>query len=174
MEEICRNNVPEENFYQIIDSPVGPITLIANHEALIGLSWGEDQQSALPSNDNKVINKTKKQLEEYFNGKRVSFDIPLDPQGTEFQKQVWQQLLKIPYGKHISYGEQAQLLCRPKAARAVGAANGKNPIGIIIPCHRVIGKSGHLTGFAGGLGIKKYLLTLEGCDKNLLKNSGGK
>lgn len=168
MEEVRRNNVPEEKFYKIITSPVGPITLIANHEALLCLSWGgdpsklPDSHSAAPGSNHKILNQTQKQLEEYFNGKRFSFDIPLDPQGTEFQKQVWQQLLKIPYGKHITYGEQAQRLGRPKAARAVGAANGKNPIGIIIPCHRVIGASGHLTGFAGGLEMKKQLLTLEG------------
>ncbi len=101
------------------------------------------------------------QLKEYFMGQRTSFDIPLEPEGTEFQKRVWQELSKIPYGQTISYGEQARRLGRPKAARAVGAANGKNPIGIIVPCHRVLGASGALTGFAGGIETKKQLLAIE-------------
>lgn len=133
------------------------------------MTWGQDLVemsddlwSALEARDNQILNRAQVQLKEYFSGKRFSFDLPLEPKGTEFQKQVWQQLLKIPYGQHISYGEQAKRLGRPKAARAVGGANGKNPIGIIIPCHRVIGASGHLTGFAGGLDIKTQLLSLEG------------
>lgn len=113
-------------------------------------------------NSNPVLKETEIQLEEYFLGKRRTFDIPLAPRGTEFQKRVWDQLLKIPYGKYITYGEQAVRLGQPKAARAVGAANGKNPIGIIIPCHRVLGSSGCLTGFAGGLEMKRKLLALEG------------
>lgn len=119
-------------------------------------------RSAQCGQSNSILEKTEDQLKEYFSGKRSVFDIPLDPNGTNFQKQVWQQLLKIPYGQYITYGEQARRLGSPKSARAVGAANGKNPIGIIIPCHRVIGASGHLTGFAGGLKIKRQLLDLEG------------
>lgn len=154
---------------QRIESPVGLITLIASAEALVSLRWGQgvldrvDSMGAISqSSANGILRRTAEQLREYFCGKRHAFDIPLDPQGTDFQKQVWQQLLKIPYGQTISYGEQAQRLGRPQAARAVGAANGKNPIGIIIPCHRVIGASGHLTGFAGGLEVKRQLLDLEG------------
>lgn len=150
-------------------SPVGLLTLVASDEALLSLSWGEDR-SHLPSDqrvasegsDNLILDRAEQQLQEYFQGKRKSFDLPLEPKGTEFQKQAWQQLLQIPHGQCITYGEQARRLGRPRASRAVGAANGKNPIGIIIPCHRVIGASGHLTGFAGGLGIKKQLLELEG------------
>lgn len=112
-------------------------------------------------NCNSVLSITEIQLNEYFMGERTFFDISLDPKGTEFQKRAWQQLLKIPYGECITYGEQASQIGQPKAARAIGAANGKNPIGIIIPCHRVIGASGGLTGFAGGLEIKKQLLAIE-------------
>lgn len=111
---------------------------------------------------NSILLGAERQLGEYFSGTRTVFNLPLEPRGTDFQKQVWQQLLKIPYGQHISYGEQARRLGRPKASRAVGAANGKNPIGIIIPCHRVIGASGSLTGFAGGIEMKRQLLALEG------------
>lgn len=159
----------EVSQYKIISSPVGPITLVANSVALLGLEWGEDisiiTEDWFPTTSDQgspILQRAEDQLNEYFSGKRSAFDIPLEPKGTVFQKQVWQQLLKIPYGQHITYGEQARYLGRPTAARAVGAANGKNPIGIIIPCHRVIGASGHLTGFAGGLGIKRQLLELEG------------
>ncbi len=152
-----------------MSSPIGPITLIASDVALVCLTWGqdlseisEDLQSALEVRKSPILDRAQIQLKEYFNGTRLSFDLPLAPKGTEFQMQAWQQLIKIPYGQHISYGEQAKRLGRPKASRAVGAANGKNPIGIIIPCHRVVGASGHLTGFAGGLEIKMQLLSLEG------------
>ena len=101
------------------------------------------------------------QLDEYFSGKRTKFSLELNPVGTEFQKTVWQELQKIPYGSTINYGELAKRIGNPKASRAVGAANGKNPIGIIIPCHRVIGKDGSLTGFGGGLSVKELLLKLE-------------
>jgi methylated-DNA-[protein]-cysteine S-methyltransferase len=139
--------------------------LIATDDALVSLLWG----SAHPENragridgTNDVISATETQLREYFERKRTQFSIPLFPQGTDFQKRVWQELLKIPYGQSISYGEQAERVGRPKAARAVGAANGKNPIGILIPCHRVLGASGALTGFAGGVRTKQKLLMLEG------------
>ncbi len=172
VEKTSGKPVPKsQTIYQrkTISSPIGPITLIANDSALVCLTWGqdlaeisEDLRSATETKDNPILSRAQVQLKEYFSGKRFSFDIPLEPKGTEFQKQVWQQLLQIPYGQHISYGEQAKRVGRPKAARAVGGANGKNPIGIIIPCHRVIGVSGHLTGFAGGLNIKTQLLALEG------------
>lgn len=152
----------EEKFYKIINSPVGPITLVANHKALLSLSWGKKSlEKAVQSSSHEILQKVESQLIEYFDGKRTHFDLPLNPQGTDFQKQAWQQLLQIPYGQHITYGEQARRLQKPQAVRAVGAANGKNPIGIIIPCHRVIGASGSLTGFAGGLEAKKQLLALE-------------
>ncbi len=98
---------------------------------------------------------------EYFEGKRVDFELPLDPDGTEFQKQAWDALVKIPFGETISYGEQAVMLGDKNKSRAVGAANGKNPIPIVVPCHRVVGSNGHLTGFAGGLNVKAWLLDHE-------------
>lgn len=110
----------------------------------------------------KPFAEVKKQLAEYFRGDRKKFDLKLAPEGTSFQIAAWRQLRRIPYGKTISYGEQAARIGNPKAARAVGAANGENPISIIVPCHRVIGANGRLTGFGGGLGKKKLLLDLEG------------
>jgi methylated-DNA-[protein]-cysteine S-methyltransferase len=109
----------------------------------------------------KIIVQTKKQLTEYFQGKRKFFDVPLAPHGTDFQMKAWQQLLKIPYASTISYAEQAEKMGNKNKARAVGRANGSNPISIIIPCHRVIGSNGHLVGFGGGLDKKAYLLALE-------------
>lgn len=155
---------PEVYQYKKIESPVGALTLIADASALLSLSWGRDLPDHLfleIGKNNLILSTAEKQLREYFLGKRLTFDLPLKPIGTEFQKCVWQQLLKIPYGQTISYREQARRIGRPKAMRAVGAANGKNPIGIIIPCHRVIGANGDLTGFAGGLDIKRQLLSLE-------------
>ena len=109
------------------------------------------------------VEKCKKQLEEYFSGKRKSFDLKLDMRGTEFRKKAWNELLKIPYGETITYGEQARRLGNPKSSRAVGQANGDNKILIVVPCHRVIGKNGKMTGFSseGGIKIKEYLLELE-------------
>lgn len=149
---------------------MGPITLIASETALLSLMWGKDLTKLDTNNlhlhdsetQNSILSNTEVQLSEYFLGKRSSFDIPLAPKGTEFQKRVWLELLKIPYGQYITYGEQAKWLGHPKSARAVGAANGKNPIGIIVPCHRVLGASGSLTGFAGGIETKRQLLALEG------------
>lgn len=138
----------------------------------MSLQWGKVlPQSALAHDFGekcKILREAETQLAEYFLGHRKIFDIPLAPQGTEFQKNTWQELLRIPYGQSITYGEQAKLLGKPNAYRAVGAANGKNPIGIIIPCHRVLGASGYLTGFAGGLEIKRRLLALEGVQLKLI------
>lgn len=151
----------------MINSPTGYLTLTADENALTGLFWGKYYLSAeqklklVEKNDHAIFENVETQLKEYFEGQRKHFDIPLAPQGTEFQKKVWQQLLKIPYGQYITYGEQANRLGNSKASRAVGAANGKNPIGILIPCHRVVASSGNLTGFAGGIENKKYLLDLE-------------
>ncbi len=169
-EEVRHNFIPKAqdiHYYKKIGSPVGPLILIASQTALLTLNWGHDLPELYlnrieSGKNNSILSATVNQLEEYFSGKRMTFDIPLDSKGTEFQKRVWQQLLKIPYGQTITYGEQARRLGQPKSARAVGAANGKNPIGIIVPCHRVIGASGCLTGFAGGLDIKRKLLILEG------------
>ena len=114
------------------------------------------------ANDSSVLLAAEQQLKEYFAGTRHQFELELDFTGTEFQKQVWQALLTIPFGETRSYSQIAQQIGNPKAVRAVGAANGRNPISIIAPCHRVIGASGGLTGFAGGLEAKQYLLALEG------------
>ncbi|MGE0528146.1 MAG: methylated-DNA--[protein]-cysteine S-methyltransferase [Bdellovibrionales bacterium] len=147
---------------------MGTIRLTASDNALLSLSWGKENIRRAPVDvyeevaSHPILMRAEKQLDEYFAGKRKIFDVPLAPEGTEFQKRVWAQLLKIPYGECISYGEQARRLGQPKSARAVGSANGKNPIGILIPCHRVVGTTGNLTGFAGGIEIKRYLLQLEG------------
>ncbi|MGN0004937.1 MAG: methylated-DNA--[protein]-cysteine S-methyltransferase [Candidatus Gastranaerophilaceae bacterium] len=111
--------------------------------------------------ETELIKRTFVEIEEYFDGKRRNFDIPTNPKGTEFQKRVWEELKKIPYGKTESYGKIAKKIGNPKAQRAVGMANNKNPVPIIIPCHRVIGKNGSLTGYAYGLDVKKYLLNIE-------------
>ncbi|MCY6369196.1 methylated-DNA--[protein]-cysteine S-methyltransferase [Clostridium ganghwense] len=160
--------IKERVVYKNIDSPVGTITLIASDKALKALLWKTQRklcEKAFESlelvSEHPIINKTERQLEEYFCGKRIKFDIPLSADGTEFQKQAWEILKNIPYGEVITYGEQAKKMGDIKKARAVGLANSMNPISIIVPCHRVIGKNGKLTGFAGGLDIKSFLLDLE-------------
>lgn len=162
--------LPEGISYDSMDSPVGELVIVASSQALHAILWdvilehpvaaGAVRQLKKTESTN-VITKTKKQLMEYFAGKRKIFDLPLSPQGTAFQLQAWQQLRAIPYGHTISYGEQAQRLGNKNKSRAVGMANGCNPISIIIPCHRVIGSNGKLVGFAGGLDKKAYLLDLE-------------
>lgn len=161
-----KTNTQTQYVCKMMDSPVGPLLLIASEKALVSLLWknsvGALNDFATPEVKNHpILTKVEIQLNEYFKGERTTFDIPIDPAGTEFQKNVWKQLSKIPYGKTITYGEQAKRLSKPTASRAVGAANGKNPIGIIVPCHRVVGASGSLTGFAGGIEAKKFLLDLE-------------
>jgi len=152
---------------QYMDSPVGRLRLIANEKALVAVLWENEKPKRIQlaelmvEPEHPVLLQVRQQLEEYFEGNRQRFDIPLDFAGTEFQKLVWTELLKIPYGQTRSYGQIAQAIGRPKAMRAVGAANGRNPISIIAPCHRVIGASGALTGFAGGLDNKTILLNLE-------------
>ena len=149
-------------------SPVGTLTLVASEKGLAAILWENDDPARVPlgalteDGEDPVLQETERQLDEYFSGKRKTFSIPLDFNGTDFQKAVWNALLTIPYGETRSYGEIAVQLGNPKAVRAVGAANGKNPISIIAPCHRVIGSNGKLTGFAGGLEAKSLLLRLEG------------
>lgn len=154
------------HYFKTIVSPIGPITITATDSYLTSLMWGATVKKSLTSvelkKSNAIITKTERQLKEYFSNNRKTFDIPLSTTGTDFQKQVWEELTKIPYGETISYGEQARRMSKPNATRAVGAANGKNPIGIIIPCHRVIGSNGTLTGFAGGIEVKRRLLAIEG------------
>lgn len=152
------------------DSPVGPLLIVASDSGVISIAWEKELKNKsfkkylakLKTDDeHPVIVEVKKQLNEYFLGKRKNFELNVIVEGTEFQKKSWKQLSKIPYGKTISYSEQAKMLGDSKKARAVGMANSKNPVSIIVPCHRVIGKNGKLTGFGGGLNNKKILIELE-------------
>lgn len=148
-------------------TPVGQLKLVAHETALVAVLWQNENPKRVrlaelvEQPDHPILSAAQQQLSEYFAGARQQFDLPLDFEGTSFQKQVWQALLAIPYGETRSYKQIAEQLGNPKAVRAVGAANGKNPISIIAPCHRVIGSSGKLVGFAGGLDNKKVLLNLE-------------
>lgn len=153
--------------YELMPSPVGQLMLVANPQALIAVLWDNDLPERVKLGEMKqnkkhpVLLKAKQQLEEYFKGQRTDFDVPIEFYGTSFQQQVWQALLTIPYGETRSYKQIAQQIGNEKAVRAVGAANGKNPISIIAPCHRVIGTNGKLVGFAGGLERKEILLNIE-------------
>jgi len=150
-----------------IESPVGALKLVASDEGLTAILWENDapdrvRLGAVEDDENHpVLVEAARQLREYFDGRRDSFSIALDFRGTAFQKQVWTALLTIPFGETRSYGEIARQIGKPTAFRAVGAANGRNPISIIAPCHRVIGADGRLTSFAGGLAAKAQLLGLE-------------
>jgi len=154
-------------FYKEIPSPVGELKLVASDAALIAVLWENDRPNRVKLGElilkpnHPVLRKTEKQLAEYFAGKRTGFELALAPEGTAFQRRVWDALLEIPFGETTSYGAIAQRIGRPAASRAVGAANGRNPIAIIVPCHRVIGANGALTGFGGGLPAKTFLLTHE-------------
>jgi methylated-DNA-[protein]-cysteine S-methyltransferase len=156
--------------FKTMPSPVGELTLVASEKGLTAILWENDDPDRVRLADrteepaNPVLVETARQLGEYFAGRREVFDLPLDFHGTDFQKRVWEQLLAIPFGETRSYGEIARALGQPTASRAVGAANGKNPISIVAPCHRVIGTNGSLTGFAGGLEAKQRLLALEGLE----------
>lgn len=153
--------------YMYMDSPVGALKLVAHDQALVAVMWdNEDHKRVrlaelIENIQHPMLLKVKRQLEQYFAGQRQRFDLPLDFQGTDFQQQVWQALLTIPYGETRSYKDIALQIGNEKAVRAVGAANGRNPISIIAPCHRVIGSGGALVGFAGGLDKKQILLSLE-------------
>lgn len=148
-------------------SPVGALKLIANESALIAILWENDDPKRVHldamqcNNTHPLLIQTQTQLTEFFEGKRQTFSVPIEFHGTDFQKAVWHALLTIPFGETRSYLDIAKQIGNPKAVRAVGAANGKNPISIIAPCHRVIGSNGSLTGFAGGLKNKTILLELE-------------
>lgn len=153
-----------------IPSPVGELKLVASDNGITAILWENDRPGRVKldaladATDHPVLVETERQIAEYFAGKRSAFTVPLDFRGTDFQKSVWAALLTIPFGETRSYGEIARQIGRPSASRAVGAANGRNPISIIAPCHRVIGSNGALTGFAGGLAAKELLLALERCD----------
>jgi methylated-DNA-[protein]-cysteine S-methyltransferase len=156
------------NSFTYIDSPIGRLLLSTDGHALTGLYMD------VPSGPPRAIDEwvcdaaagplpqAARQLEEYFRGARREFDLPIRMQGTEFQRRAWRSLIEIPYGQTRSYGEQAKCIGNPKASRAVGLANGRNPIAIVVPCHRVIGADGSLTGFGGGLERKRWLLAHEG------------
>jgi methylated-DNA-[protein]-cysteine S-methyltransferase len=142
------------------ESPIGLIEITAEEVAITGLNFVKEAKQ--PEKPSQLIQKTKQQLSEYFTGSRRDFDLPISFEGTAFQKLVWQHLVTIPYGRLDSYANVAQAIGRPDAVRAVGAANGQNPISIIAPCHRVIGSDGDLTGYGGGLWRKEWLLKHEG------------
>lgn len=153
--------------YKMIKSPVGRLKLVASEQGLVAILWENDNPTRIRLRElvaddrHPVLVETERQLKEYFAGKRKTFSLGLDMRGTRFQKDVWEKLLAIPFGETRSYGQLAKQLGNLRATRAVGAANGKNPLSIIVPCHRVIGSSGKLTGFAGGLQTKAKLLSLE-------------
>ena len=154
------------NYFTHYQSPVGRLTLQANDQGLLG-AWFDVHTTApdvfgTASDDHPILQQAVQEFDEYFAGKRQQFDVPTDAQGTVFQKQVWSMLQTIPFGETWSYQDLAIAIDNPKAVRAVGLANGKNPISIIVPCHRVIGKNGKLTGYAGGVDKKQKLLALEG------------
>jgi methylated-DNA-[protein]-cysteine S-methyltransferase len=150
-----------------IDSPVGRLRLVGTADGLAAILWEHDPPRRVRLNiereapEHPVLVEAERQLNEYFAGTRTAFDLTLDFAGTSFQRKVWHALLTIPFGQTRSYGQIAEQIGRPSAVRAVGAANGRNPISIVAPCHRVIGATGKLTGFAGGLETKAYLLDLE-------------
>ncbi|MDM1263547.1 MULTISPECIES: methylated-DNA--[protein]-cysteine S-methyltransferase [Acinetobacter] len=153
--------------FMYMPSPVGRLKLVATDSALVAVIWDNEnpkrvrQAELVEQLDHPILLDAQQQLNEYFQGQRQTFELPLDFEGTEFQKKVWQALLNIPFGETRSYRQIAEQVGSPKAVRAVGAANGQNPISIIAPCHRVIGSGGTLVGFAGGLDNKEILLKLE-------------
>jgi methylated-DNA-[protein]-cysteine S-methyltransferase len=151
--------------HAVVDSPVGPITLLATDDRLTGLYLSEQRHPPAADQfgapDDGPFAAAAAQLSEYFAGRLTSFDLPVTRTGTAFQRLVWSALQDIPYGTTVSYGELAAAIGRPSAARAVGLANGRNPVSIVVPCHRVVGSDGSLTGYGGGLERKRYLLALE-------------
>ena len=145
----------------ILDSPNGPLGLVASDVAMRAVLF--DGNNVQPEGRSKILDETTRQLDAYFAGDLVTFDLPLELHGTEFQRDCWLALASIPYGQTVSYGEQARRLgLGSERARAVGAANGQNPLPLVLPCHRVIGANGSLTGFGGGLDVKRFLLEHEG------------
>jgi methylated-DNA-[protein]-cysteine S-methyltransferase len=153
---------------KVIPSPVGALTLVGGDDGIAAILWENDRPSRVPldvagaDDTHPVLCEAERQLREYFAGQRTSFDLPLDVAGTPFQRQVWNALRTIPFGETRSYADIAKQIGNPRAVRAVGAANGRNPVSIVAPCHRVVGSTGKLTGFAGGLEAKARLLAHEG------------
>lgn len=149
--------------YKQVNTAIGRLTVVANERAVVAIHWdgeGPDDE-AVAGGAHPVLAEATRQLAEYFAGTRTTFDLPLEPDGTPFQKRVWEALTRIPFGRTASYRDVAVAIGSPNACRAVGAANGRNPIPIVVPCHRVIGASGSLTGFGGGLEVKSFLLSHE-------------
>ncbi|MDF3024345.1 MAG: hypothetical protein K0R10_1706 [Alphaproteobacteria bacterium] len=160
--------------HKTVKTPVGLLKLVASDKGLAAILWENDDPKrvrldhGLEDKKHKVLLEAERQLLEYFAGTRDAFSLPLDFSGTPFQKKVWAALCRIPFGETRSYADIAKEVGSPKAVRAVGSANGKNPISIVAPCHRVIGKNGKLTGFAGGLEVKEFLLGLESRHDNVI------
>ena len=155
-----------------VDSPVGPLTVVVSDRGVRAIMWPDDDAARVPAahpaqppsgvvSEHPILASVARQLDEYFAGERTEFDVALDPVGTDFQHAAWRALREIPFGETASYGEQAERMGDRNKARAVGAANGRNPISIIVPCHRVVGANGSLTGFAGGIETKRFLLDHE-------------
>lgn len=157
----------KQYFFRKFVSPVGTLKIVASDQGVKAILWEKDSPRRVPLQcltekpGHPVLRAAEKQLREYFGGQRDRFDLKLDVTGTPFQLKVWHALLRIPYGETRSYGDIARQVGNPRAVRAVGAANGRNPVCIVTPCHRVIGANGKLTGFAGGLPVKEYLLEME-------------
>ena len=147
-------------YADVMDSPIGSLTLVEEHGALTEVRFGE-RTEGLCAQPTALLDEAVRQLNEYFCGRRKVFTVPLAPKGTPFQQQCWAALLQIPYGETRTYAQQAALIGNPKACRAVGMGNNRNPLPVLIPCHRVIGANGKLTGYAGGLRIKEILLKIE-------------
>ena len=146
--------------YAVLDTPMGPLTVGSTDRGIASIHFGNSVPRDAVA-DSSLSRETAEQLAEYFQGKRTQFELPLDVEGTPFQKAVWNELLRIPYGETRSYGDIAKAIGKPNAARAVGMANHENPIAVVIPCHRVVGRDGSLTGYAGGLQLKAQLLSIE-------------
>jgi methylated-DNA-[protein]-cysteine S-methyltransferase len=161
-------NIVQRHVYKRMPSPVGMLTLVAADDGLAAILWENDRPRRVPvnleaeENGHPVLVETERQLEEYFAGRRKQFALKMNVSGTPFQRKVWNALLTIPFGETRSYRQIAEQIGNPRAVRAVGAANGRNPLSIVAPCHRVVGSTGALTGFAGGLDVKARLLAFEG------------
>lgn len=155
-------------YIKYTDTKIGNIAIVEEDEKIIAIEMNKKHEEDILPKDTLLLKETEKQLIQYLDGKRTAFDVPLNPKGTKFMKKVWTALQEIPYGQVRTYGQIAQKVGSPKAARAVGMANHRNPIPIIIPCHRVIGSNGKLVGYALGMERKQFLLNLEGVDKNEL------
>jgi methylated-DNA-[protein]-cysteine S-methyltransferase len=162
------SQLPKRYVHTTMSSPVGTLTLVATDDGLAGILWEKDWPNRTPlhtgarADSHPILIEAERQLEEYFAGSRKEFTLNLDVAGTAFQRKVWNALRTIPFGETRSYGDIAKQIGNPAAMRAVGAANGRNPVSIVVPCHRVIGSTGKLTGFGGGLEAKAQLLALEG------------